>query len=155
MTAHSTRVPAHASPISHVSHSADDGDLTYATALGTPQQALQTRPPSQNYWMGRLLLHFYVIFGMHSRLCARTLADIFLEHTSRRWLTCADVVCQLSHALGHCLSQVDHEPHSLHQRREEQLRLGIEFVLCAPAAEKASVSAMSASSSCSVSCGVG
>ena len=89
--------------------------------------------------------------GMHSRLFAGTLADMSVEYTARRGLTCADVVCQLSCAVRHRLSQVDHEAHSLHQRREEQLRLGIELVLRTPAAERAPLGAMCASSSCTVS----
>ena len=62
------------------------------------------------------------------------LADVPLE-ISRAGHTCADVVCQLICTLRHRLPQVDHEAHGLHQRRQEQLRLGIELVLGAPAAE--------------------
>ncbi len=62
------------------------------------------------------------------------------QHISRQdqadvaW-TCADVVCQLIRPFRHGLSQVDHQAHRLHQRREEQLRPGIELIPATPTRE--------------------
>ena len=52
-----------------------------------------------------------------------------------RGRTCADVVCQLIRPFRHSLSQVNHQAHRLDQRREEELRPGVEFILGTPAGE--------------------